>query len=251
MQIAPWLGPRTSAIFPTIRLSQDEVGMLLPDVGTVVTHDLGDPLNPPPYSSMHPRNKTAVGKRLASAALSLGFVGGVLPGAQHDTTVNAVEKSQWGGPAFESITRLSDTTFSVGLTRAAGLRLVGADMCHAAALDDAGNTRPGSKRCCAAPDSFQLWESMAATETKTLAAGGSASSIECKVNFDGESLYCTSGTSISAGAVVTYAWQNFPHCILMNGRQLPASTMRVKIPELGESSDDRAARSAHVRASGA
>lgn len=167
--------------------------MLLPDVGTVVTHDLGDPLNPPPYGSMHPRNKTAVGNRLASAALSLGFVGGILPGAQSDATAIAVKKSRWGGPGFELITRLSDTTFTIELTRAAGLRLVGADMCHVAALDDAGNTRPESMRCCVAPDSFQLWESMAATETKTLTSvGSSASSIACKVHVDGESLYCTS-----------------------------------------------------------
>lgn len=200
--------------------------MQLPNVATIVTHDLGDPLNPPPYSSMHPRNKTVVGNRLASAALALGFVGetkGIF---------------SFGGPAYESISRLSDTTFTIAFTRAEGLHLVGADMCHEAALDDAGKTRPESKRCCAAPDSFQLWESIAATETKTLEGGAPPSSIACKVDVDDERLHCTSEMPISTGAVVTYAWQNFPHCILMNGRQLPASTMRVSIPELGQPADD-------------
>ena len=234
VQIAPWLGPRTSAIFQSVRLSQDAVGQLLTAVATIVTHDLGDPLNPPPYSSMHPRNKTVVGNRLAAAALALGFVGanGFLTDTQSDSTAMM---SQWGGPAFQSITRLSDTSFTIALTRAAGLHLVGADMCDVATLDDAGKTRPESMRCCAAPDTFQLWENIAATETKTLQGHATPTSIGCKVNTDEGSLHCTSEASISPGAVVTVAWQNFPHCILMNGRQLPASTMRANIPELGES----------------
>jgi hypothetical protein len=238
VQIAPWLGPRTSAIFQSVRLSQDAVGQLLPAVGTIVTHDLGDPLNPPPYSSMHPRNKTVVGNRLAAAALALGFVGSssILVESQSDSTSKT---AQWGGPAFESITRVSDTSFTIVLARAAGLRLVGADMCDAAALDDAGKTRPESMRCCAAPDTFQLWENIAATETKTLPGDAPPTSLACKVNTDEGSLHCTSETSISAGSVVTAAWQNFPHCILMNARQLPASTMRANIPELGESDGQR------------
>jgi len=185
-----------------------------------VTHDLGDPLNPPPYSSMHPRNKTVVGNRLAAAALALGFVGG-----GSDAEEGAVAGKQWGGPAFQSIKRLSKTSFTIALTRATGLRLVGTDMCHEAAVDDAGKTLPENMRCCKAPDTFQLWPSIAATETKTIEG---ATGIMCTVADS--SLRCTSTEPIAAGAVMTYAWQNFPHCVLMNTAQLPASTIRVEIP---------------------
>ena len=215
MQIAPWLGPRAAAIFQAIRLSHQAVGDTLPNVATIVTHDLGDPLNPPPYSSMHPRNKTVVGNRLAAAALALGLVG------------ESANAASWGGPAFASITRTSPISFTVQLTRASGLHMTGSDMCHFAAEADSGKTRSDDKRCCAAPDTFQLWPSAAASEAKAMAG---EEDIACAVAADGASLHCVAAKPIAAGAVWTFAWQNYPPCILMNDALLPASTMRAPVP---------------------
>lgn len=236
IQIAPWLGPRSSAIFPAIRLAQQHVADTLYDVGTVVTQDLGDPLNPPPYASMHPRNKTFVGARLATAALALKFV------EVSDSDAGQVPPGDpaWGGPAFQSIARTSAAGFTVKLFRARALRTVGSDKCADAGPDDNGTTRPTDKRCCDAPDVFQIWPNVSATEAKR--ADAASASASCTIaqhelsdgggsDTDSASLHCTStrGT-INDGAIWTFAWQNFPPCMLMNQAQLPASPMRVEIP---------------------
>jgi hypothetical protein len=236
VQIAPWLGPRSAAIFPAIRLAQQQVADGLYDVATVVIQDLGDPLNPPPYRSMHPRNKTVVGARLASAALALKFVAEVSAGDDGQEIPPA--DPRWGGPAFQSITRTSAVGFTVKLSRAGALRAVGSDNCADAGLDDNGATRPASKRCCNAPDVFQIWPNISATEAKRADVASSTASctiaeqeLHGRDGSDSASLHCTStkGT-IGYGAVWTFAWQNFPPCMLMNQAQLPASPMRVEIP---------------------
>lgn len=229
VQIAPWLGPRAKAIFPSIRLAHQAVGDLLQNVATVVTHDLGDPLNPPPYSSMHPRNKTVVGDRLAAAALSMGMVSTFADPASDSQDLAA---GSWGGPAFASIERTSPAEFTVYLTRSSGLHLVGSNHCQDAATDDSGATRPLDQRCCAAPDTFELWPSVAASELKT-ATTVTKPSVSCTVSSASVngSLHCKSMAGpISSGTVWTFAWQNFPPCMLMNGMQLPASPMRISIP---------------------
>jgi hypothetical protein len=40
------------SVFPSIRFSQQAVGDAMQGVATVVTHDLGDSLSPPPAGSM-------------------------------------------------------------------------------------------------------------------------------------------------------------------------------------------------------
>ena len=156
IQIAPWLGPRSSAIFPAIRLAQQQVADTLYDVATVVIQDLGDPLNPPPYRSMHPRNKTVVGARLASAALALKFVE-VSEDDRDGQEAPPADPAGWGGPALQSIARTSAVGFTVTLSRAGSLRAVGSDKCADAGPDDNGATRPANRRCCNAPDVFQIW----------------------------------------------------------------------------------------------
>ena len=224
VQIAPWLGARAKAIFPSIRLAQQAVGELLADVATVVTQDLGDPLNPPPYRSMHPRNKTVVGDRLAAAALALGMI----DASQHgdDRAVAA----EWGGPRFSYLKRTTETAFEVGLTAASGLHLGGSDKCQDAATDDSGRVRPSDQRCCAAADTFQLWPTLAASEGKNLSA---ASNVQCATaGGDGgrASLRCTSGRPIPDGAVWTFAFHNFPPCLLKNEQLQVASPMRAIVP---------------------
>jgi hypothetical protein len=105
VQIAPYLGVHTKSVFPSIRFAQQAVGDDTLGVVTVVIQDLGDPLSPPPAGSMHPRDKCAVGTRLASAALALGLIGKVqVPAA--DSVPLPAANSSWGGPAFVSVSRL-------------------------------------------------------------------------------------------------------------------------------------------------
>eukprot|EP01048_Picozoa_sp_COSAG05_P007645 COSAG05_NODE_544_length_8777_cov_13.472805_9_plen_293_part_00 len=238
IQIAPWLGPRSSAIFPAIRLAQQQVADTLYDVATVVIQDLGDPLNPPPYRSMHPRNKTVVGARLASAALALKFVE-VSEDDRDGQEAPPSDPAGWGGPAFQSIARTSAIGFTVTLSRARSLRAVGSNKCADAGADDNGATRPANRRCCNAPDVFQIWPNISATEAKRADAASSSASCaiaEQELPGGGSSdsvtlLHCSSTEGfIGDGAVWTFAWQNFPPCMLMNQAQLPASPMRAVIP---------------------
>eukprot|EP01047_Picozoa_sp_COSAG01_P093605 COSAG01_NODE_24703_length_770_cov_0.719821_1_plen_235_part_01 len=172
VQIAPWLGQHSAAVFPSVRLAQQVVGDAMPGVATVVTQDLGDPLSPPPAGSMHPRDKYQVGSRLAAAALALSFIGGPAHpervgtlhsgwvGAMnatrdHATPTDGAPPAAWGGPTFVSITRDGPAAFTVQLGRAAGLRTVGARGCGNVSIFDDGSARAAAERCCAAPDTFR------------------------------------------------------------------------------------------------
>eukprot|EP00729_Bicosta_minor_P000264 gene264-8704_t len=201
VQIAPFLGVHTKSVFPSIRYSQQVVGDATPGVATVVTHDLGDPLSPPPAGSMHPRDKFVLGARLASAALEL-------------------------------VARCGPATFMVQLDRAAGLHMVGSRGCANVTMFDDGTYRNASERCCSASDTFQLWPSIDATQQQTpWTAASGPTAIECTVMRNSiTALKCTASAPIVGAQVWTFAWQNFPPCMLANSVGLPASPMRAAVP---------------------
>lgn len=258
VQIAPYLGQHTKCVFPSIRFAQQTVGDVVPGVATVVIQDLGDPLSPPPAGSMHPRDKLEVGSRLASAALALGFIGNesappapaltltptllATHSAMNDTmnTTNSMAAatntiSSWGGPAFASITRTGPRTFTVQLARVAvtGLKMVGSRGCANVTMFDDGSTRTPTERCCDAPDTFQLWPSINATQQPApwTSASGPTANVKCIVA--GSTLECTAPAPINGEKLWTFAWQNFPPCMLVNANnaaQLPASPMRAFLP---------------------
>lgn len=75
-QLAAWdkLGPPASGPgLAPFRYGQSASQTDQPNVGMAVAHDLYDPESP--CTSIHPRNKTAMGERLARLSLSLGFPG--------------------------------------------------------------------------------------------------------------------------------------------------------------------------------
>ena len=233
VQLAPVLEDHTQSAFPGIRLAQQMVGdaSFPGDVATVVIQDLGDPCpdsqkgRMPPacvgsVGSMHPRDKSAVGARLASAALALGFIGQAPP---------AADATSWGGPVFGSVTRDGPATFTVSLGRAAGLRAVGSRGCANVTAFDDGANRSHAERCCDAPDTFQLWPSFNATlQAAPWTAASRPTGVACMIV--GAALECTTPAPIQRGQVWTFAWQNFPPCMLANTAQLPASPMRAVVP---------------------
>ena len=222
MQIAPYLGGHTKCAFPSIRLAQQTVGDTTPGVATIVIQDLGDPLSPPPAGSMHPRDKFAVGARLASAALALGFIG--------DPPPPPAANASWGGPSFASITRDGPSAFTVHLGTAAGLKTAGSRGCADVEVFDDGTNRTKSERCCDAPDTFQLWPNVNATQQAApwTPTSGPTAAVNCTVV--GTALKCTTLTPITGTPVWTFAWQAFPMCMLVNDAQLPASPMRAVVP---------------------
>lgn len=217
VQIAPYLGVHTKSVFPSIRYSQQVVGDATPGVATVVTHDLGDPLSPPPAGSMHPRDKFVLGARLASAALELGLIGssnddgdgdgdgggggGDKRGTLLPPTAGAAAvqpPTSWGGPAFGSVARCGPATFMVQLDRAAGLHMVGSRGCANVTMFDDGTYRNASERCCSASDTFQLWPSIDATQQQTpWTAASGPTAIECTVMRNSiTALKCTASVRI-------------------------------------------------------
>lgn len=60
------MGPELP-LFREMQLDSQE----LPHVGYAIGTDIGDPTSP--QTSIHPRNKALIGRRLANAALSIGY----------------------------------------------------------------------------------------------------------------------------------------------------------------------------------
>ena len=244
VQIAPWLGQHTHSVFPSIRFSQQAVGDETPGVATVVIQDLGDPNAP--VGSMHPRDKYEVGSRLAAAAIALEFIG-VNTSGHNELAINAPQlgstlvhpskdgttDSAWGGPAFVSITRDGPAAFSVQLARAAGLQMVGSRGCANVSIFDDGSERPPTQRCCDAPDTFQLWPTLNATQQRAPWTGVSGPDAHVECTVAGTGLNCTTPEPINGSWLWTFAWQNFPACMLVNDARLPASPMRVAVPHYG------------------
>ena len=234
VQIAPYCGhlsSHTMSVFPSIRFSQQVVGDTTPGVVTVVTHDLGDPLSPPPAGSMHPRDKFVLGARLASAALANGLIGPADEEEGEQAPLLAAANVSWGGPTFGSVARTGLSTFTVHLDRATGLKLTGSRGCaNVTTFDDATN-RTAAQRCCDAPDTFQLWPSIDSTQQKAPWTSTSGpTDIKCTTLDNKASLYCTAPAPIAGNQLWTFAWQNFPPCMLKNAAELPASPMRAEVP---------------------
>ena len=140
----------------------------------------------------------------------------------------------WGGPAFVSITRDGPAAFSVHLARALGLKMVGSRGCANVTIFDDGRDRPATQRCCDAPDTFQLWPSLNATQQRAPWTGASGPNENVGCSAVGMTLKCTTPEPITGSWVWTFAWQNFPACMLVNDDRLPASPMRVVVPHHGE-----------------
>lgn len=68
VELEPWIG--TNPTLAAFRVAQRD-SLKLPNVGYAVGTDIGDPTGP--FTSIHPRNKKLVGKRLAAAALSIAY----------------------------------------------------------------------------------------------------------------------------------------------------------------------------------
>jgi hypothetical protein len=83
VELEPWcqhdgancVGPPHSPPSSSTLLADFRAGQLsslsLPNVGFAIATDIGDPTGP--FSSIHPRNKKLVGKRLAAAALTIAY----------------------------------------------------------------------------------------------------------------------------------------------------------------------------------
>ena len=68
VELEPWIGMSVNlAVFRAAQLE----ALKLSNVGFAIGTDIGDPLGP--FGSVHPRNKTLVGARLAAAALTLAY----------------------------------------------------------------------------------------------------------------------------------------------------------------------------------
>ena len=68
VELEPWIGTNPSlATFRTAQLAS----LVLPNVGYAIGTDIGDPTGP--FTSIHPRNKKLIGKRLAAAALTMTY----------------------------------------------------------------------------------------------------------------------------------------------------------------------------------
>ena len=71
VEMEPWLQlNRSGAPLAAFRVAQ-RASLSLPNVGYAAGTDLGDPTGP--FTSIHPRNKKLVGKRLAAAALDIHY----------------------------------------------------------------------------------------------------------------------------------------------------------------------------------
>ena len=171
---------------------------------------------------MHPRDKFAVGTRLASAALALGYIGA--------DPIPAVDAS-WGGPTFISITRTGAAAFTVNLGQAALLKTAGSRGCANVTMFDDGTLRTAAERCCDAPDTYQLWPSLNATQqAEPWDPTSSPRSVKCTIV--GTALKCIAPTPFTDTQLWTFSWQDFPPCMLLNDAQLPASPMRAVVPVL-------------------
>ena len=182
-----------------------------------------------------------MGARLASAALTLGFIGDDGLGEGVDLPLLSdppANNASWGGPAFTSITRDGPATFTVHLAKSSGIKMVGSRGCADVAIFDDGANRSVAERCCNAPDTFQLWPSIDATQQAAPwapAPGSGPTLVKCTIV--GTALRCVSPTPITGitynqQSVWTFAWQNFPPCMLVNDAQLPASPMRAVVPQM-------------------
>jgi sialate O-acetylesterase len=68
VELEPWIGAGTNlADFRQFQLAS----LVLKNVGYAIGTDIGDPTGP--FTSIHPRNKKVIGKRLAAAALTLAY----------------------------------------------------------------------------------------------------------------------------------------------------------------------------------
>ena len=93
-----------------------------------------------------------------------------------------------------------------------------------------GAKHPAAERCCDAPDIFQLWPNINATQQAApwTSSSGPTANVNCTI--EGTDLKCISPVPITGTQLWTFAWQNFPACMLVNNAQLPASPMRAVVP---------------------
>jgi len=95
---------------------------------------------------------------------------------------------------------------------------------------DDGANRSMPERCCDAPDTFLLWPSLNATEQAApWTAASRPTGVKCKIV--GAALKCTAPAPITGAPLWTFAWHDYPACMLANDAQLPASPMRTVVPK--------------------
>ena len=209
VQLAPLPGAAGGHDFPPIRAAQ---AAALPRPGgatditaLAVTLDLGDAAG-----GIHPHNKSEVGRRLALATLHAGL------GAQ----TNASSAFEWTGP------------------RAAGASAAAAAADGAVELAVAFDHADGLARapthdcslCCDDPNDVEI-----------SLDGGATWAGAVDVRVDGAYLRARTagGAAATAGATaaIRTQWSNFPECVLVNARGLPASPVLANAT-LERSADD-------------
>jgi len=177
VQLAPYLGRD----FTVVRNAQ-MAALQLPKTGYAVAIDLGDIHSP--VSSIHPRRKQEVGRRLAISALSV----------QYGRAVTAT------GPLFLSmVTDASGMVATVAHVPGTALSL------HAVGTADCDQV--GSRLCCG-ESPFQV-----------LTLDGQWVRANFSLLADRAVLQLPKNVSIPVAA--RYAWEAWPQCSLYNGRGGP------------------------------
>ena len=165
--------------------------------GMAVAHDLGDASSP--YETVHFRNKTEVGRRLAAAVLRAQF---------------ALQNASLVGPAVRGFSSVSAAGVTIELDVADGA---------GAALQPSGEC----SECCAAGDTVQLSADGGASWCNTTLA----------MAADGASVVATAASGCNAAAPFTHAqhaFQNYPQCsIKANGNSFPVPAFRMAVAAPG------------------
>jgi hypothetical protein len=222
VQLAPYSSTdatpeqRSGDDWPALREAQTSV-LQLEGTGLAYPLDLGDDgktiWTPPTcnfHGGIHPRNKTALGLRLAARLAQLE---GVLPaGLLAD------------GPLHTGLTQAQGrVTIAFAAASAAGLALAPTQDCVSV-----GKVLPAQPSACCQSGAgafgypFEL----------LLADGATYALAAAEVQQDQEAVILTPLNASLAGpyAGVRYAWQGFPLCVLSNGQGLPAAPFKAALP---------------------
>jgi hypothetical protein len=148
--LEPWISGFTRTHLPAFRQEQ-LAALALPKVAFASATDIGDPLGP--FGSVHPRNKKAIGRRLANAALSVQYGVSGLPW-QYPAYLSATATGS--GASASATVLLSNvpstllpredhcaTEHKVDPAQCAGFYLVGSDGVQYAAVATVGGGEGG------------------------------------------------------------------------------------------------------------